>query len=125
MDESDRKYIKRMIAKYGYSQLVQQIEIIEDEMAKDVDTMFKFNIFDYQGQDYVFLDNIVLFLSKLEPFIFNLDVNELEIRTTQLNDENFVSLEQLLSLIRSLDPNVEAFNLIEIADYIEDQSKNR
>lgn len=122
MEDETKRFLKKLIATYGYNNLLSELKKVEKEMAEEFKTMFQFNLFEVDGKDYLLLDNLISFLTKLEPYVMDLDLNEIKIETTKIRNETFLSLDQLLQLLNSLDPNVPSLKLAEIAAYVKEQS---
>lgn len=123
--EEDVKSLRTMIGRYGYQNLIKELENIEQVMRDELQSMFKFNIFDLDGTNYIPIGDLVSFLGKLDPYIFDFDVNEIKLEATQINENTFLMVSKLLDLMRELDPNVPAFDLAEVAGFIEDESRKK
>lgn len=123
--EEDVKSLRTMIGRYGYQNLIKELENIEQVMRDELQSMFKFNIFDIDGKDYIPIGDLVSFLGKLDPYIFDFDVNEIKLEATPINENTFLMVSKLLDLMRELDPNVPAFDLAEVAGFIEDESRKK
>ena len=123
--EEDVKRLRKMIGSYGYENLIKELEVIEQVMSEELQSIFKFNIFDVDGIAYIPIADLVSFLSKLDPYLFEVDVNDLKIEVTMINDNTFFMVSKLLDLMKEIDPNVPAFDLIEVSEYIDEESKKK